>query len=171
MQTELVETNKVVRKSRPSKSAKGTGNVTGDVRPYLPKTAQTDPSSFPPYEYEEFPKMMLAPDGKPYLDAGSGLPIVVEDEDDEAEFRLEFPDTKLTVRSNAELTTAERDELDQLRALRDANKKKLAGDDGNDGNDGENKLAVLTKPLGGGVGQTLKDRNGNPMAPLKSGGK
>jgi hypothetical protein len=37
------------------------GGPVHDIRPYIPRTAQTDPSAFPAYQFREYPKMMLKP--------------------------------------------------------------------------------------------------------------
>lgn len=94
-------------------------NVATDVRPYIPLTNQTDPRKFEGYEYEEFPKMMLAMvEGRhvPFIDEDSGQPIIVYDADEEAEFRTDNPEAVKSPVNSSALNAADRAELEALRA-------------------------------------------------------
>jgi len=56
-----------------------------DIRDHLPKTAQTDPNKFPPYEYRPYPRMMKDENGKPLKNA-IGQPVIVNSEVEEVTF-------------------------------------------------------------------------------------
>lgn len=138
-------------------------NVASDVRPYIPLTDQTDPRKFEGYEFEEYPKMMLASvEGRqvPFVDEDSGQPIIVYDEDEEAEFRADNPEAVKSPVNSSALNAADRAELEALRAQH--SKSAVAEDD--DESEEEtpppaNRLAAVTgKPK-----PPLKGRAGNPL--------
>lgn len=132
-------------------------NITSDVRRSIPFTALTDPSAFPAYEHREYPKMMLKPNGKPYMGANE-LPITVHDEDEEIAFRAE--NETLTIVNDRQLNQAERAELEELRTLRD----QKSGD--------TQATAPVRSTKPGGKGQQLKNRDGARLPPpIKSGQK
>lgn len=150
-------------------------NITSDVRRSIPFTALTDPAAFPAYEHREYPKMMLKPDGKPYMGVNE-LPITVHDEDEETAFRAE--NETLTIVNDRQLNQAERNELEELRALRD----QKSGDEDDPRQPAAetvpNRLASLTQPTAptrsatkpNNKGQQLKDRGGARLPPpIKSG--
>lgn len=132
MNTEIVSNRPKSPVARAPNSAKARAgmavknkNVATDVRAYIPLTDQTDPRKFEGYEYEEYPKMMLADvEGRqvPYIDADSGQPIIVYDEDEEAEFRADNPEAAKTPTNSSKLNAADRAELEELRRMRDGDK-------------------------------------------------
>lgn len=135
-------------------------NVATDVRPFIPLTDQTDPRKFEGYEFEEYPKMMLAMvDGKhvPFVDEDSGQPIVVYDEDEEAEFRADNPDAVRSPVNSSALNASDRAELEALRAQRDG---------GQDEDEPPRKPATANKLSGAVAGKPkppLKSRSGAPL--------
>lgn len=138
-------------------------NVATDVRPFIPLTDQTDPRKFDGYEFEEYPKMMLAMvEGRhvPFVDEDSGQPIVVYDADEEDEFRADNPDAVKSPVNSSALNAADRAELEQLRAQRSP--KPEAKDTNDPGTPGQpNKLAGVAgrhKPS-----PPLKGRDGRPL--------
>lgn len=135
-------------------------NVASDVRPYIPLTDQTDPRKFEGYEYEEYPKMMLAMvDGRhvPFIDEDSQQPIVVYDEDEEAEFRADNPEAVKSPVNSSALNAKDRAELEELRAQRS---KPVVEEDGEPARP-VNKLAgVAGKPK---PSPALKGRDGKPL--------
>lgn len=142
-------------------------NVIADVRSHIAFWDQTNPAKFPPYEFNEYPKMMLDPNGIPYADEASGEAIVVYDEDEEREFAAEHP--VMIVVNNTRLNREEREELELLRASKpgshqssEAEGEGLAGP--------SNKLAAaMTGKQAKSGGQKLKDRGGAPLPkPLKA---
>lgn len=52
----------------------------------IPRTDQTDPAKFPPYEYQEFPKMLLGKDGKNIVNQQTLEPFVFQNEEELEEF-------------------------------------------------------------------------------------
>lgn len=146
-------------------------NITSDVRRSIPFTSLTDPAAFPPYEHQEYPKMMLKKNGKPFTGADE-QPILVHDADEEAAFRDEN-ETLIVVNDRA-LNAAERSELEELRALREQ-KPDGAETGGPEARPATNRLAGLApRPSGTAQnkGQQLKDRSGALLPkPIKSGNK
>lgn len=141
-------------------------NVMSDVRRFIPDTDQTNVNAFPAYEFQEFPKMMLGPDAKPYIDEASGQPVTVMDEDEELTFREHFPDALVTVPNNSALNASERAELEQLRATQ----PKEAREDDEGDEPKVNRLSGLTAskprppaPKPQRKGQQLKSRSGAPL--------
>ncbi len=140
-------------------------NVASDVRPFIPLTDQTDPRKFEGYKYEEFPKMMLAlVEGRhvPFIDQDSGQPIIVYDEDEEAEFRADNPDAVKTPVNSSALNAADRAELEALRAARNA---KPTVEDDEEGDNVDEPAKPVNK-LAGAVGKPkppLKARSGAPL--------
>lgn len=142
-------------------------NVATNLLGAIPMTDQTDPRKFPPYEHIEFPKMMLQEDGKPYMDKASGEPIVVLDADEECEFREENPDALdiANMQQGSALSRAEREELDNLRKMRDNLSDAGDGDKGSDEQPSEpNKLtgAVASRrPVS--AARRLTGKDGAPL--------
>ncbi len=80
----------------------------------IPLTAQTDPNKFPKGDYQPYPRMMVrASDGKPFYDATGRIPAIVQNEDEEADFRAAHPGE---VRDNVPNAADMQDELTKLRA-------------------------------------------------------
>lgn len=52
----------------------------------IPRTDQTDPSKFPPYEYQEFPKMIVGKDGKNVVNPQTLEPILFHNEQELEEY-------------------------------------------------------------------------------------
>lgn len=154
-------------------------NVIADVRGHIAFWDQTNPAKFPPYEFVEFPKMMLTPDGAPYVDEGTGEPIVVYGEDEEAEFKAQHE--TMTVVNNLRLNREEREELERLRAANPgaliAATEDVEAVDAVTAPTAPNRLAatMTTKPRAkpsprGGGGQRLRNRGGESLPkPLKGG--
>lgn len=148
-------------------------NATSDVRRNIPFTSMTDPSFFPSYEHQEYPKMMLKKDGKPFIGIDE-KPVLVNNEDEEAAFRDE--NETLVIVNDRQLNSAERAELEELRALRNG-KTGDATDPRQPGPETRpNPLGALTarpdRPNLKKPGQQLKDRGGAPLPkPIKSGNK
>ncbi|HEX5508925.1 MAG TPA: hypothetical protein VFX37_10520 [Pseudolabrys sp.] len=53
-----------------------------DIRDNMPRTKQTDPNNFPPYEFREYPKMVLGENGKPIKK--NGQYVIVNSAQEEA---------------------------------------------------------------------------------------
>ncbi len=85
----------------------------------IPLTAQTDPNKFPKGDYQPYPRMMVRVsddsklDGKPFYDPTGRIPVIVQNEDEEAEFRAAHPGE---VRDNVPNAADMQDELTKLRA-------------------------------------------------------
>lgn len=121
-----------------------------DIRNMIPKVAWTDPASFPPYVFREYPKMPLLDGNRPIKLNESGDLLMFYDIDDEREFKDNNPDlvneiernepTKQAASAIAVLT----DEVSELRErLRAA---------GLDPDAGKRK-----KPASGGLAAAVRD--------------
>ena len=106
----------------------------------IPRTDQTDAAKFPPYEYQEFPKMLIGKDGKNICDSNSN-PRVFQTERELEEFLDSNPSIAEEVRekelSSAKNLEMENDVLKKLLAenerLMKRNKElEAAGDDDED---------------------------------------
>jgi hypothetical protein len=71
-----------------------------DIKSAIPLTDQTNPSKFPPYEHQEFPKMLVGKDGKNIL-GSDGEPRMFTDEDEVEEFLEANPELAEEIRANA----------------------------------------------------------------------
>lgn len=79
----------------------------------IPLTAQTDPNKFPRGDYQPYPRMMVTMEGKPFFDATGRIPVIVQNEDEETDFRAAHPGE---VRDNVPNAGDMQDELTKLRA-------------------------------------------------------
>lgn len=57
----------------------------------IPRTDQTDPAKFPPYEYQEFPKMLTGKDGKNICNKQTLEPLIFQNEEELEQFLDENP--------------------------------------------------------------------------------
>ena len=57
-----------------------------NINSAIPRTDQTDPAKFPPYEYQEFPKMLVGKDGKNVVNPQTLEPILFHNEQELEEY-------------------------------------------------------------------------------------
>ena len=96
----------------------------------IPLTAQTDPNKFQRAEYQPYPRMMVRAsddpklDGKPFYDVTGRIPVIVQNEEEEADFRAAHPgEVRDAVQSGASMQ-------DELAKLREENARLKAGQTG-----------------------------------------
>lgn len=121
----------------------------------IPLTAQTDPNKFPKGDYQPYPRMMVRKgDGKPFVDASGRNPVIVQNEDEEAEFRAAHDGE---VRDNVASAADIQGELVALRA-ENARLKEAAGG------------AKEAAPKGAPVSSLVRDKDGDDV-PIKPAAK
>lgn len=101
----------------------------------IPRTDQTDPAKFPPYEYQEYPKMLLGKDGKNICDS-LNQPMIFQDEQSLEEFLEANPTIAEEIRdrevSSTKKLAMENDVLKKLLAENERLRAKLGEDEESD---------------------------------------